>query len=118
LPTSLPNVKAGKLRALAVTSPSRDPQLPDVPTMAESGFPGFELQSWLGVMVPAKTPDALVKRLNTEFNAILQTPEIKAAYAKSGATTLGGTPDEFAAYVKSEIDKYGTVIKNAHAKAD
>jgi tripartite-type tricarboxylate transporter receptor subunit TctC len=118
LPTALPNVKGGKLRALAVTSPNRDPQLPDVPTMAEIGFPGFELQSWLGVMVPPKTPDDIVKRLNAEINAILQTPELKAAYSRSGATTLGGTPEDFSVYLKSEIDKYGKVIKSSNATAD
>jgi tripartite-type tricarboxylate transporter receptor subunit TctC len=116
LPTALPNVKAGKLRALAVSGPKRIPDLPDVPTMAESGFPGFDLQSWVGVVVPAKTPDAAVKVLNAEINKVLDTPDLQQQYAKRGAATIGGTPEQFAAYLKSETQTYGKVM--AKAKAD
>jgi tripartite-type tricarboxylate transporter receptor subunit TctC len=116
LPTALPNVKAGKLRALAVSTPQRSPDLPDVPTMAESGFAGFDLQSWLGVVVPAKTPDAAVRALNAEINKILDTPELKQAYQTRGAAAIGGTPEQFATFVKAEIAQYGKVM--AKAKAD
>lgn len=116
LPTALPNVKAGKLRALAVTTPKRSADLPDVPTMVESGFPGFDLQSWLGVVVPVKTPDAAVQSLNAEINRILETPELRQAYQTRGATPIGGTPEQFAAFLKVELVQYGKVM--AKAKAD
>lgn len=115
LPTSLPNVKAGKLRALAVTSPKRQPDLPDVPAMAELGFPGFDLQSWVAVSVPAGTPDAQVKYLNTEINAILDSAELKGQYAKRGAATLGGSPEDFTRYLKSELEQYKSVMGKAKA---
>lgn len=116
LPTALPNVKAGKLRALAVTTPKRSADLPDVPTMVESGFPGFDLQSWLGVVVPAKTPDGAVQALNAEINRILETPELRQAYQTRGAAPIGGTPEQFAAFLKAEFVQYGKVM--AKAKAD
>lgn len=116
LPTALANVKAGKLRALAVTTPKRVAELPDIPTMAESGFPGFDLQSWVGVVVPAKTPDTAVRALNAEINRVLATPELKQAYQARGAAPIGGTPEEFAAYLKSEMAVYSKVM--AKAKAD
>jgi tripartite-type tricarboxylate transporter receptor subunit TctC len=116
LPTALPNVKAGKLRALAVTTPKRSADLPDVPTMAESGFPGFDLQSWLGIVVPAQTPDEAVRALNAEVNKILASPDLRQAYQTRGASPIGGTPEQFAAYLKSELASYGKVM--AKAKAD
>ena len=115
LPTSLANVKAGKLRALAVSTLKRQPDLPDVPTMAEQGFPGFDLTSWVALSVPASTPDSAVRRLNAEINKILDTPEIKAAYLQRGAQTIGGTPEQFAAFLKSELTLYGTVMGKAKA---
>jgi tripartite-type tricarboxylate transporter receptor subunit TctC len=118
LPTALPNVKAGKLRALAASGPKRLADLPDVPTMAEQGFPGFDLQSWVGVVVPAKTPDSAVRALNAEINRILDSPELKQQYGTRGAATIGGTPEQFTAYLKSEIETYGHVIKASKAKAD
>ncbi len=116
LPTALANVKAGKLRALAVSSPKRLPDLPDVPAMSELGFPGFDLQSWVGVLVPAATPDAAVKVLNAEVNKILASPELREQYAKRGAATIGGSPADFEVYLKSELQQYKSVM--AKAKAD
>ncbi len=116
LPTALPNVKGGKLRALAVTTPKRSADLPDVPTMAESAFPGFDLQSWLGVVVPAKTPDSAVQALNQEINKILDTPDLKQAYQTRGGAAIGGTPEQFATFLRAETVQYGKVM--AKAKAD
>jgi len=115
LPTALPNVKAGKLRALATSTLKRSPDLPDVPTMAEQGFPGFDLQSWVGVVVPAKTPDAAVQVLNTEINKVLESPELRQQFAARGAQTIGGTPEQFAKFLKDEIAIYGRVMKKAKA---
>jgi len=116
LPTALPNVKAGKLRALAASGPKRLPDLPDVPTMAESGFPGFDLQSWVGVLAPAKTPDTAIRFLNAEINKILDTEELRKQYGVRGAATIGGTPDQFADFLRSELETYRKVM--AKAKAD
>jgi tripartite-type tricarboxylate transporter receptor subunit TctC len=116
LPTSLPNVRAGKLRALAVTTPQRNPDLPDVQTMQEQGFPGFDLSSWVAVSVPQGTPDAIVQQLNTEINKVLESKELKEAFARIGAQTMGGTPEKFATFLTSELAQYGKVM--AKAKAD
>ena len=117
MPTAISNVKAGKLRALAVSSPQRFPLLPDVPTVAEQGYPGFDVQGWLGVLLPAKAPEAAVRWLNTELNKVLQTPEIRNGFAERGADAIGGTPEQFNDYIKSEIEKYGRIIKGSGAKA-
>lgn len=115
LPTALPNVKGGKLRALAVSTLKRLPDLPDVPTMAEQGFPGFDLQSWVGVVVSAKTPDAAVRALNAEINKVLESPDLKRQFASRGAQTIGGTPEQFAKFLNSEVELYGRIMKNAKA---
>jgi tripartite-type tricarboxylate transporter receptor subunit TctC len=115
LPTSIANVKAGKLRALAVSTLKRQPDLPDVPTMAEQGFPGFDLTSWVALSVPAGTPDSAVRRLNAEVNKILESAEVKDAYQQRGAQTIGGTPEQFATFLKSELTLYGKVMGKAKA---
>ncbi|MEO5692993.1 MAG: tripartite tricarboxylate transporter substrate binding protein [Usitatibacter sp.] len=116
LPTSLPNVRAGKLRALAVTTPQRNPALPDVATMQEQGFEGFDLSSWVAISVPQGTPDAVVATLNTEINKVLASKELKESFSRIGAEPMGGTPEQFAAFLKSELAQYGKVM--AKAKAD
>ena len=113
-----PFVKTGKLRGLAVTGRTRTPALPEVPTMAESGLPGFEAMAWFGVLAPAGTPQAIVSRLNGEIAKILQKPEIKDQFAGFGSEPGRGTPEEFAAYIRTEIGKWGKVIRDAGIKAE
>jgi tripartite-type tricarboxylate transporter receptor subunit TctC len=109
----LPHVKAGKLRALAVTVPRRVAVLPQVPTMAESGYPAVETTVWNGVLVPAKTPKPIVDRLNAEIVAILKKSETRERFAAQGAEAVGSTSAEFAAHIRREIDKWGKVVRAA-----
>ena len=102
LTTSIPHIQSGKVRALAVMSPERVPEIPDVPTMAESGYPGFPPASWTGILAPAGTPAALVAKVNAAINAGLASPEIKAAFAKFSAEAKALTPQEFAAFIADE----------------
>ena len=126
LPSSLQQIKAGKLRAIAVTSAQRSPALPDLPTIAESGLPGFEATSWFGVLAPAGTPPAIINRLNAEINKWLQSPDGKEKLLAQGAlieprgesVTAGGSPEQFAAFIRSETDKWAKVIKASGAKVD
>ena len=110
---AIPSIKGGKIRALAVTSSQRLPLLPDVPTMAESGLPGFESFNWQGVVVPAGTPRAIVDRLNREFNAILALPEQRDAILATASEVGGGTPEEFQELIRSETAKWAEVVKAA-----
>jgi tripartite-type tricarboxylate transporter receptor subunit TctC len=107
----LPLIESGKLRALAVTSAKRLPQLPDVPTMTESGFPGFVSTSWTGLLAPAHTPRAVIDKLNVQINEGLKTPELKAALARVSNEPVGGTPQDFANMIKGDIDKWAPVVK-------
>jgi tripartite-type tricarboxylate transporter receptor subunit TctC len=116
--SALPHVRAGKLRAIAVTSPKRSPSAPDVPTIAESGVPGYDHTPWNGFLAPAKTPRAIVARLNEETARILHTPDTKAIFMNEGAEPVGNKPEEFGAIIKSEIAKWGKVIQAAGIKAD
>jgi tripartite-type tricarboxylate transporter receptor subunit TctC len=118
LPSSLAQIKAGKLRAIAVTSQKRAPALPDVPTIAESGLPGFEATSWFGVLAPAGTPFPVVARINSEINKWLQTPEAREQLLAQGAAAAGGTPESFAAHIRAETDKWAKVVKESGAKVD
>jgi len=118
LPSALPQIRGGKLRALAVTSTKRAPALPDVPTMAESGLPGFEASSWFGVLAPAGTPPAVVTRINTEINKWLQSPEAREQLLGQGAEAAGGSPQQFVAHIRAETEKWAKVVKASGAKAD
>ena len=113
-----PQIQAGKLRALAVTSAKRFPLLPDLPTIAESGYPGFEALAWNGVLVPAATPKAVVQRLNSEINAVLKDPEVVQKMHASGFDLVGGTPEDFGVLIKSESEKWAPVIRKAGVKIE
>jgi len=116
--TTLPHVKSGKLRALATTGANRLPALPELPTVAEAGVPGYENSSWTAVGAPARTPRAIIERLNREFAAILQLPDIQEKHAAVGSVITGGTPDEFRNYLKVEFAKFGKLIKEAGLKGE
>ena len=113
-----PSVKSGRLRALAVTTTSRSGALPDVPTMAEAGLPGFQMQSWFGLLAPAGTPRPIISRLNAETIKALNTPEMKSAIATMGANLMSGSPEQFADHIKSEIGRIGEIVKAAGIKAE
>jgi len=119
LANSLPQVKAGKLRALAVTTDKRSPFVPDIPTVEESGVPGFDLTTWFGVFVSAGTPRELVVRLNTEVVRILALSDVRQRLEEMGAAPIANnTPENFSAFVRREYDKYAKVVKDSGAKAD
>ena len=118
LPSSLQQIKAGKLRAIAVTSAQRSPALPDTPTIVESGVPGFEATSWFGVLAPAGTPPAIISKLNAEIDKWLQSAPGKAQLLEQGALPAGGTPEQFAAYIRAETEKWAKVVKASGAKVD
>jgi tripartite-type tricarboxylate transporter receptor subunit TctC len=111
-------IQAGKLRALAVTTAKRFPLLPDLPTIAESGYPGFEALAWNGVMVPAATPKPIIAKLNAEMNAILKQPDVVEKMRASGFDLIGGTPDDFGNLIKRETDTWSPVIKQLGLKVD
>ncbi len=111
-------IKAGKLAAFGVTSAQRLPMLPDVPTFAEAGVPGYDSTGWFGVVAPAGTPPAIIARLNAEIVAALNDPEIRNAIHNLGAEPVPMKADEFEQYIKSEIQKWGKVIKTAGTKLE
>jgi len=118
LPVSLPLSKSGKLRALAITSPQRSPLAPEYPTIAESGIPGFETATWVGLHAPANTPRDLIVRINGDIIKVLNQPDTRERLAQQGIDRVGNSPDEAAAYVKSEIIKWAKVIKAANVRID
>ena len=117
-PGAIPHVKSGKLKAIAVGGLKRSAALPNLPTVAESGYPGFEAVAWIGISAPAGTPKEIITKLNTEIVKIANMPDIKERFLGLGADTVGNTPDEFAVYLKSEIAKWGKVVKDSGAKVD
>jgi len=118
MPALLQHAKTKQLRALAVGSPQRSPALPDIPTVAELGYPGFEAALWLGVLVPAGTPKPIIDRLNKELVAITATPDFKAAMDRNGADAISNSPEQFASLIKNEVGKYGNIIKKLGIKLD
>jgi tripartite-type tricarboxylate transporter receptor subunit TctC len=117
-PTVLPLIEAGKLRALAVTGEGRNQNMPDVPTMIESGFPGFATRYWNGVVAPAGTPDVIVNKLNAAINEELKSPDIQASLAKIGLEPTAMSPQDFAALIAAETQKWAAVVKAAGIKID
>jgi tripartite-type tricarboxylate transporter receptor subunit TctC len=116
--TSMPQVKSGKLRALGVSGPARSSAMPDVPTIAEAGLPGYEALQWYGVLLPARTPKPVLDRLHQDIIAILQMPDVRVRLTREGGDVVGSTPDEFGAYIKSEVAKWTKVVKAAGIHAD
>jgi tripartite-type tricarboxylate transporter receptor subunit TctC len=116
--TSLPQVKAGRIRALAVTTAKRSSLLPEVPTVAEAGLPGYEAGNWFGIFAPAGTPQAVVDKLNGAINAAMTSPQMKERLQSQGADPLSGTPQQLADLVKSELAKYAKIVKAANIKVE
>ena len=118
IPSVLAQVKSGQVNAIAMGSAKRVPSLPDIPTLSESGVPGFEAYSWVGILAPAKTPKDIITKLNKEIVDILKQKDVADTLNQQGALPVGDTPEQFAAYVKAEINKWGAVVKSANIKAD
>jgi tripartite-type tricarboxylate transporter receptor subunit TctC len=118
MPSAMPHVKAGKLRPLAVTTAKRSAALPDLPTVAEAGVPGYDISTWYGLWAPRGTPREVVEKLATETAKVLRLPDVRERYAALGAEPVGNTPDEFAAYCRSELAKWARVVKESGARAD
>jgi len=117
-PTAVPQIKSGKIRGLAVTTLKRSSVMPDLPTISESGLKGYDANNWYGVVVPVKTPKPIVTRLNTEIVKALNAPDLKELFFTQGLDPAPSTPEQFGAYIKSELGKWAKVIKASGAKAD
>lgn len=116
--TLIPHIRANRVKGLAVTGAKRSPAIPELPTVAESGVPGFEARQWYGALAPAGTPAEIVTRLNREMVAIVQSPEVAGRLQKEGSEPIGSTPDEFARYIKAEIAKWAKVVRASGAQLD
>jgi tripartite-type tricarboxylate transporter receptor subunit TctC len=114
----LPHIKGGKLKAIAVTGAKRSPQLPDVPTFAEAGIPGFESYAWYGFFAPAKTPKEIITKLNSETLKVMKTPEFQKILEETGSDFVGDTPENFAAFIKAEAAKWSKIVKESGATVD
>ena len=112
------HIQGGKLRALLVTAPRRVPMLPDVPTAAEAGYPAFEATNVTGLIAPAGTPREVIERLNAAAQKVLAQPGVKAKFAEIGAETTGGTPEQFATYIREDLSKWTRIVKDANVKVD
>ena len=118
VPQSLPHIKAGRLRALGVTTATRSPALPQVPTIAKAALPGYEATAWFGMVAPAGTPKEIIEKLNKQVVSILSTPELEAQLKAGGADAAPTTPEEFAAFIKTEMVKWAKVVKATGARVD
>ena len=118
IPTVLPHIRSGKLRVLAVTGTKRSPELPDVPTVAEAGVPGYELSPWYGLLAPAGTPSAVVARLAADATKVVREPAMREQLVAQGAAPAGGTPEEFARTLRSDAALWKKVVKEAGIRAD
>ena len=118
MPSAIQHVRSGKLRPIAVTTAKRSPELPDVPTIAEAGVPGYEAMSWFGMFAPAATPQPLLDKLNAALVKVLNQPDVKKKIAEQGGDVVAETPAQFAAFIKSETAKWGKVVKDSGATVD
>jgi tripartite-type tricarboxylate transporter receptor subunit TctC len=116
--TGLPHIRTGRLRPLGITSAKRSEIVPDIPTVAEGGLPGYESLQWYAVLAPAKTPGAIIGRLHADLAQVLHSPEIKKRFAADAAETVGNTPEEFARHIRSELDKWAKVARDAGLKPE
>jgi tripartite-type tricarboxylate transporter receptor subunit TctC len=116
--SAVPQIKAGKIKGIAVTTIKRSALMPDIPTIAESGLPGFDANNWYGLLAPAKTPRAIVMRLNAEVIKVLAMPDVKNFLFNQGLDPAPGTPEQFGAYIKAEMTKWAKVVKDSGARAD
>ena len=116
--SAMPNIKGGRLRALAITSKTRSPLLPDLPTMGEAGYPGVEVLNWQGIIGPKGLPPEIVKILNAAGNKALQDPEVRSRMLEQGNEIAGGTPEQFAALIKAEMPRWGKVVKDAKVEPE
>lgn len=115
-PVASTQMKANRVRALALSSAKRSPLAPELPTIAEAGFPGFETDTWYGILAPARMPAALVQKINKDIARVLEISEVRTMLEQQGAQPAGGTPEEFGAFIRSEIAKWGKVIKSARVE--
>ena len=118
LPDFMPQIRAGRLKAYGTTFLHRVPQANDIPTIAEQGYPGFETDSWYGIVAPVATGKDVVARMNAEFNRGLADPALRSTLVERGLEPLGGTPEQFGAHIRSEIAKYAQIVKVAKIRID
>jgi tripartite-type tricarboxylate transporter receptor subunit TctC len=118
IPSALTQIRNGKMRAIAVSADKRSPSLPDVPTIAEAGYQGFNAGTWYGLFVPAKTPEAVIQRLNTAANEALKAEDVIGRVKNEGGTILGGTREVFAEKIRQDFVKLGKAVRDSGAKVD
>ena len=118
MPSVIPHVRSGKLRAIAISTAKRSPELPDVPTIAEAGVPGYEAVSWFGLFAPAATPKPVLDKLSTALSKVLANPEVQKKISAQGGETVNETPAQFAAFIRSETTKWGKVVKESGATVE
>ena len=118
MPSAIQHVRSGKLRPIAVTTAKRSPEMPDIPTIAEAGVPGYEAMSWFGLFAPAATPKPVLDRLNAALVKVLNQPDVKKKIAEQGGDVVAETPEQFAAFIKAETAKWGKVVKDSGATVD
>lgn len=118
MPNVIGHVRGGKLKALAVTTAQRSPQAPEIPTVAEAGVPGYEQTAWFGVLAPAGTPRDIVNRYNAEIVKLLNSPEVRERFGKQGVEVRTSTPEQFSAFLRSEVDRWGKLIREAGIKSE
>jgi len=118
LPTTVQQIKTGKMKGLAITSVKRSPLLPDLPTVAEAGVPGYEADLWLGLVAPAGTPAAIINRLHDETVKILRRPDVQTSFLQQGTEPIGSTPAQFAVMLKTDVERWGKVVKFSGAKVE